>query len=199
MTSEAEIEAAKSALLTLHKRVLRKKADHVFVIQGGDFNVFLDALLNGAIAIERAALSAASAVRSEGAVKVRDLKWGAIGAARQIFSADTAMGEYTVEYYEEPGVGAGWSAVYQDGHELGDYATEAEVKSAAQEHYTNAVLSAITSPVQTREEPEWVEQARTDWFGAVAHGMMPSRKWADKYAPLFLALLSQPEPKGDKA
>lgn len=52
------IDAAKATLLALHKRVLAKKADHIFVIQGGDFNVFLDALLNGAIAIERAMIAA---------------------------------------------------------------------------------------------------------------------------------------------
>lgn len=54
--TEAEVEAAaQAALLALHKRVLTAKRDHVFVIQGSDFNVFLDALLNGAIAIEKAA------------------------------------------------------------------------------------------------------------------------------------------------
>jgi hypothetical protein len=154
----------------------------------------------------RAALSAASAVRSEGVVKVRDLKWGAIGAARQIFSADTAMGEYTVEYYEEPGVGAGWSAVYQDGHELGDYATEAEAKSAAQEHYTNAVLSAITSPVQTREdgirtEAQFLLDRLNDFEPELPEGEA-FRQYAGHVSPSverLRALLSQPEPKGDKA
>lgn len=57
------LEAAKAALLELHSRVLKAKRRHVFTITGSDFNVFLDALLNGAIAIERL-----SASRRSGAV-----------------------------------------------------------------------------------------------------------------------------------
>jgi hypothetical protein len=79
-------------------------------------------------------------------VKVKALEWKPLGAARQIFSADTTIGEYTVEYYETPGEGAGWSAVYQDGRELGDYATQLAAEEASQADYEARIRSALVHP-----------------------------------------------------
>jgi hypothetical protein len=97
----------------------------------------------------RAALSAASAVRSEG-VKVKALEWRGL-------KASTVFGTY--EVIDATGTGKTphfdvWANFGPDEevYVTGGFASEDEAKSAAQTDYQNRILSAITSPVQTRED-----------------------------------------------
>jgi hypothetical protein len=96
-----------------------------------------------------AALSAASAVRSEG-VKVRALEWRGL-------KASSVFGTY--EVIDATGTGKTphfdvWANFGPDEevYVTGGFASEDEAKSAAQTDYQNRILSAITSPVQTRED-----------------------------------------------
>lgn len=98
--------------------------------------------------------SSATGLEAAG-VSVRQLPWSALGAAKRIFSADTTIGEYTVEYYEATGEGMGWSAVYQDARELGDFATLDAAKAAAQADYAARIMSAVvvTHPAPVAAQP----------------------------------------------
>jgi hypothetical protein len=135
------------------------------------------------------ALSAA--VRSEG-VKVRALEWEHVSG--NIWDARSPIGGL---YRVRRDADGDWNAFLYGSAFKAVRSTEAEAKSAAQEHYTNAVLSAITSPVQTREDG--MERALRN----IAEGNLGDAPWQANYDKIRAvareALLSQPEPRGDKA
>jgi hypothetical protein len=152
----------------------------------------------------RAALSAASAVRSEG-VKVKALEWRGL-------KASSVFGTY--EVIDATGTGKTphfdvWANFGPDEevYVTGGFASEAEAKSATQTDYQNRILSAITSPVQTREDGRKVviEQAakhfeelarKSESFFAVTTTHREICEAAAKELRSYA--LSQPEPKGDK-
>jgi hypothetical protein len=133
-------------------------------------------------------LSAASAVRSEG-VKVRALEWKEQGGA---WNAETPFGLYDIAKY-----GKYW-AVYLHNSLVAEPDSADAAKSAAEQDYQNRILSAITSPVQTREDG--IREAARRIEGYIIEEQPGDVKTvlARKMAKSILALLSQPEPKGDK-
>jgi hypothetical protein len=211
MPSEAETPDLALIEATARKINPGRSEDHIK-------SVALDAL-----SIFRA-LSAASAVRSEG-VEVRALEWDHHGP----FMAMTPFGLYEVG--ERPAAN-GLFTLWFNHVVVGRYDTRKAALVGAQEHYTNAVLSAITSPVQTREDGVLesstsetmstmltVRSARGDEYvidtdklaATVAHILSEVRHEERMGWSLELgfyqsalnslrgaALLSQPEPKGDK-
>jgi hypothetical protein len=199
MPSEAEIEAAIRADLwgaDIHAIVdaVNEASD------AGDMSTEQCVALG--VLLERGRLSAASAVRSEG-VKVRDLEW-VWSEFHSTWYADSVFGDKSYRAWEISGT----ACVIRPGDVAGVIVgkTIEDAKSAAQEHYTNAVLSAITSPVETREDGireaagTLVQQLKTIQASAERDGEVVYHKrspMAETIATLE-ALLSQPEPKGDK-
>lgn len=74
-----------------------------------------------------------------GGVRVKPLEWRSVGPN---FVAETPVGEWTVEYYDDDG--GGWVAIYNDAGDVGEHATEAEAKAAAQADYEQRIRSALT-------------------------------------------------------
>jgi len=158
------------------------------------------------LALARGALSAASAVRSEG-VKVRALEWSdneaetPFGPIYVIHDVTGFLGDARYDLWRKSSAEDD-EGVFLDGG-FGDWSAAA---SAAKEHYTNAVLSAITSPVQTREDGireaakvaadfTYSHAGAEDENSLVGMFARGSRNAKRKIEAAILALLSQPEPK----
>lgn len=64
---------------------------------------------------------------------VRRLEWRSV--SDRVDEADTPIGEYQVAYYTEVSEGEGWSAVFRDNEEIGEYPTSSIAMSACQADY----------------------------------------------------------------
>jgi len=72
---------------------------------------------------------------------VRGLVWRSVSDS--VDEADTPIGEYQVAYYIEVGEGSGWSAVFRDNEEIGEYPTSLTAMSACQADYEQRITSAL--------------------------------------------------------
>lgn len=99
---------------------------------------------------------------------VKPLVWRSVSDRAD--EADTPFGEYQVAYYTEQGEGSGWSAVFRDNEEIGEYPTSLIAMTACQSHLDAAILSALNpdflSELDTaRKEVERLRKALTDIAG----------------------------------
>ena len=74
-------------------------------------------------------------------VRVTPLEWKPLGKS---FEATTPFGEFYAQHYSEID-GEGWTAVYSEATEIGDFPTADDAKVAAQADYERRILSVLST------------------------------------------------------